>query len=56
MNKSRADYFKARRKKLKDFGVLIDRQKLELFEKKLKLENKTKTSWLNNKIDEELQK
>lgn len=56
MNKSRADYFKERRKKLKDFGVLVDRGKLEILEEKLKSENKTKTSWLNEKIDEELKK
>lgn len=56
MGKSRADYFRERRKKLKDFGVLVDRQKLETFEEKLKAEDKTKTTWLNEKIDEELKK
>lgn len=56
MNNSRADYFKERRKKLKDFGVLIDREKLETLEKKLKSQNITKTAWLNQKIDEELKK
>lgn len=56
MTKSRADYFKERRKKLKDFGVLIDREKLEKFESKLKNQKITKTSWLNTKIDEELKK
>ena len=53
---SRADYFKERRKTRKDFGVLIDREKLERFEKKLKSQNVTKTAWLNEKIDEELEK
>ncbi len=52
--KSRAEYFKERRKKLKDFGVLIDREKLETLERKLKSENTTKTKWLNDKIDDEL--
>nr|DAI75246.1 MAG TPA: replication regulatory protein [Caudoviricetes sp.] len=56
MNKSRANYFKERRKSRKDFGVLIDREKLETLEAKLKNENKTKTAWLNEKIDEELKK
>lgn len=51
---SRAEYFKERRKKLKDFGVLIDREKLERLEQKLKKQSQTKTSWLNKKIDEEL--
>lgn len=53
---SRADYFKERRKTRKDFGVLIDREKLERFEQKLKSQNVTKTAWLNEKIDEELKK
>lgn len=53
---SRADYFKERRKTRKDFGVLIDREKLERFEKKLKSQNVTKTAWLNEKINEELKK
>lgn len=56
MVKSRADYFKERRKKLKDFGVLIDREKLETFEEKLKNQSMTKTQWLNEKIDAELKK
>lgn len=56
MTKSRAEYFKERRKKLKDFGVLIDRDKLEQFEEKLKNKNITKTQWLNEKIDKELKK
>ncbi len=55
-DKSRAEYFKERRKTRKDFGVLIDREKLENFEEKLKNQNTTKTKWLNEKIDEELQK
>lgn len=55
-DKSRADYFKERRKTRKDFGVLIDREKLEKLENKLKNQNTTKTTWLNEKIDEELQK
>ena len=56
MTKSRAEYFKERRKKLKDFGVLIEREKLEKLEKKLKENNTTKTGWLNEKIDDELKK
>lgn len=56
MNKSRADYFRERRKTRKEFGVLIDREKLETLEAKLKRENRTKTAWLNEKIDEELKK
>ena len=36
LGKSRADYFRERRKKLKDFGVLVDRQKLERIVEKVK--------------------
>lgn len=54
--KSRADYFKARREKQKTFSVYIDREKLEYFESRLLEHGKTKTEWLNEKIDEELKK
>lgn len=53
---SRADYFKERRKKTKAFNVEVERDKMERFENKLKETNKTKTTWLNEKIDEELNK
>ena len=46
--KSRADYFKKRRESRKAFNVLL--------EKKLDRINKTKSEWLNEKIDEELKK
>ncbi|MFG6378949.1 MAG: hypothetical protein K1W19_11650 [Lachnospiraceae bacterium] len=54
--KSRADYMKKRREGKKNFSVLIDAEKADKIEKKLKDENKTKTSWLEEKIDEELKK
>ena len=53
-NKSRADYFKQRREERKNFSVLLDKPKADKFEKKLKDINKTKSQWLNEKIDEEL--
>ena len=52
--KSRADYFKKRRESRKSFSVLLDKEKAERFEEKLKIINKTKSNWLNEKIDEEL--
>lgn len=55
-NKSRAEYFKQRRKDKKDFNVLIPKEKYEAIDKKLKEENKTKTKWLIEKIDEEIKK
>lgn len=53
---SRAEYFKNRRETRKHFNVLIDRQKAEAIECKLKSENRTKANWLEEKIDEELKK
>ena len=52
--KSRADYFKQRRETRKHFSVLVDRQKAEAIERKLAEEGKTKTAWLEEKIDEEI--
>ena len=52
--KSRADYMKARREKQKTFSVAVDREKMLRFEKKISEQAKTKSEWLNEKIDEEL--
>ena len=54
--KSRADYFRERRENRKSFNVLLDKEKAERFEEKLKEMDKTKAQWLNEKIDEELKK
>ena len=54
--KSRADYFKKRRESRKSFSVLLDKEKAEKFEERLEIINKTKSQWLNEKIDEELKK
>lgn len=51
--KSRAAYFRERRKKLKGFSVLIPKEKYDYIDNKLKEKNKTKTQWLLEKIDEE---
>lgn len=55
-DKSRADYFKERRKTIGQFSVSVPREKLDALDKKLKERNKTKTMWLNEKIDEEISK
>ncbi len=54
--KSRADYFKERRKKTKAFNVEIEKGKMEEFEKILSEQKKTKKQWLDEKISEELKK
>ena len=56
MTKSRADYFKERRKKLKTFSVNINKVLAEKLEAKLEDLKKTKTSWLIEKIEEEINK
>lgn len=53
---SRAEYMKERRKTIGQFNVSIQREKLDALTKKLETQNKTKTQWLNEKIDEELGK
>lgn len=53
---SRAEYMKARRKTIGQFSVSVPREKLEALSEKLSSQNKTKTQWLNEKIDEELGK
>lgn len=55
-DKSRADYFKERRKNIGQFSVSVPREKLEELNKKLKEQEKSKTTWLNEKIDEEISK
>lgn len=54
-SKSRADYLKERRKTRKIFNVEIERDKLIKFEEFLQKHGKTKTHWLSEKIDEELE-
>lgn len=51
-----SDYFKERRKTIGQFSVSVKREKLELLDKALKKQGKTKTAWLNEKIDEEIGK
>ena len=56
--KTQSDYDKTYRSKnnLKNFGVMIEASKIEKLTKKLEKQNKSKTQWVNEKIDEELKK
>lgn len=54
--KSRADYFKKRRETIGQFSVSVSKEKLNVLDEKLKAKGKTKTAWLNEKIDEEIGK
>jgi len=54
--KSRAEYFRERRKTKKQFSVLSSRERVEALEQKLQEQGKTKTKWFEEKADEELGK
>lgn len=53
---SRAEYYRKRRETIGQFSVPISREKLDALTKKLKEQNKNKTQWLNEKVEEELGK
>lgn len=53
---SRAEYYRKRRETIGQFSVPVTREKLDALTKTLNQQNKTKTQWLNEKIDEELGK
>lgn len=54
--KSRAEYFRERRKSMKQFNVMLKREKVEALEEKLISQGVTKAAWLEKKVDEELKK
>lgn len=47
---------KVRRERQKTFSVAVDKEKMLKFEQKLSEQKKTKSEWLNEKIDDELKK
>lgn len=53
---NRAEYYRKRRETIGQFSVPIPREKLSALTEKLKEQHKTKTQWLNEKVDEELSK
>lgn len=53
---NRAEYYRKRRETIGQFSVPLSREKLNALTEKLKEQNKTKTQWLNEKVDEELSK
>jgi len=53
---SRAEYFRKRRETIGQFNVSVTKEKLLALESHLQKQKKTKTQWLNEKIDEELGK
>lgn len=55
-NKSRAEYFRERRKTMKQFNVMLKKEKIEALEAEIERQGKTKTEWFEEKVDEELGK
>lgn len=53
---NRAEYFRKRRETIGQFSVPLSREKLKALSEKLAQQGKTKTQWLNEKVDEELGK
>lgn len=51
---NKAEYYRKRRETIGQFSVPVTREKLKAITEKLKEQGKTKTQWLNEKIDEEL--
>jgi hypothetical protein len=52
--KSRAEYFRKRRESRGKFYVEVEKERLDKLFAKLEDENKTKTEWFNEKLDEEI--
>jgi len=50
------EYYRKRRETIGQFSVPLSREKLNALTERLKAQNKTKTQWLNEKVDEELSK
>lgn len=51
-NESRAEYFRERRKKLKQVAFMVDHDRIEKLDKILKKENLGRTEWFKRAIDE----
>lgn len=50
------EYYRKRRETIGQFSVPLSREKLNALTEKLNAQNKTKTQWLREKVDEELGK
>lgn len=55
-NKSRAEYFRERRKTMKQFNVMLKKEKVEALEEKIRQQGKTKVEWFEEIVDKELGK
>ena len=53
-DKSRAEYFRERRKQKKQLVFMVDREKAEALDKKLEERGESRTEWFRRKLDEEI--
>ncbi len=53
---SRAEYFRERRKSMKQLVFMVDREKAEELDKKLQAKGQSRIEWFRKKLDEELGK
>lgn len=53
---NKPEYYRKRRETIGQFSVSVSRDKLKALTDKLAKQGKTKTQWLNEKIDDELGK
>jgi len=51
---SRAEYFRERRKQLRQLVFMVDRQKADALDEKLKERGESRIDWFRRKLDEEL--
>ena len=54
--KSRAEYFRERRKAMKQLVFMVDKEKAEALDKKLAEKGEGRTEWFRKKLDEEIGK
>ena len=52
--KSRADYFRKRRRNMKQLVFMIDKEKGEALDRKLKETGLGRTEWFRQKVEEEI--
>ena len=54
--KSRAEYFRKRRQELKQAVIMVEKEKVQRLDDKLRQQGENRTTWLRRKIDEEISK
>ena len=55
-NKSRAEYFRERRKQMRQLVFMVDRDKADALDEKLKKQGMQRIDWFRKILDEELKK